>query len=789
MSAAASAPARAGGSATRPLAALTARPDRHDLVDGGYLLLLGVIALLGFRTTFDDWRFLAVGSAGLLLGLAVAHLATRVRRPWLVLALMSAAVYFLLGGAVAVRGDALASVLPTRGVLAVLAQTAVSGWKEMLTTLPPVDGAGQLLVLPYLLGLLTGAAGFALARWTARAWAPLPVPAGLAVAVVALGTLTPAAVLVQGLGFALVAFLWAVARRERSVHLIASGAGLVGRRVVAVLLIAGAAAGAFALGDPLMPSTGARQILRTYVQPPFDITQYPSPLVGFRRYTKGVKLLWDQKLLQVQGLPPGGLVRFAVLTRYSGTAWGAGNPSDLTTTAFRKVGRQIDPSLATNSGPPVNVSMTIEPAFAGVSDLDVWVPGVGALEDLQVTHADRSTLGDTLRYDPSTSQAVAPGRLQSGDVVSLQGRSVPVAPRQLDLAGGSQVDPTTFAFLAPQIQKWVAKKPTTWAQLQAVAAFMRSSGAYTDGTASGETQYLPGHGVGRLTRFVAGQQLVGNDEQYAATFALAASYLGVPARVVLGAEMPAGGAVRGQDVHAWVELQATDGGWYAMPYSIFTPDRDKHATQQPPPPNVDENAAVVPPPNAQRPPGALEATSDTHGASSRTTSDRPNVAWAPPVWLLYALVLPLLLLTAGVVLAAIRGVRRRRRRRRGAPARRLAQGWRDYVDRARDLGYDVPAGLTRQQQADVVGGHRLAQEADAAVFGWGQPSEDEVSSYWQQTRAAGRSLAKATGRVRRVAAPLSLRGLLARDRRPVEQLSPARARRATPWTRRREVTP
>jgi len=55
---------------------------------------------------------------------------------------------------------------------------------------------------------------------------------------------------------------------------------------------------------------------------------------------------------------------------------------------------------------------------------------------------------------------------------------------------------------------------------------------YSDG-AGDEAQYLPGHSIGRLTTFLTGIQLVGDDEQYAAIFALMTNFLGVPARVVL----------------------------------------------------------------------------------------------------------------------------------------------------------------------------------------------------------------------------------------------------------------
>ena len=65
------------------------------------------------------------------------------------------------------------------------------------------------------------------------------------------------------------------------------------------------------------------------------------------------------------------------------------------------------------------------------------------------------------------------------------------------------------------------------------------SGAYTDGGAAGDwsrTSSSPATACGGMTQFMKATQLAGNDEQYASALALAANRLGVPARVVLGAD-------------------------------------------------------------------------------------------------------------------------------------------------------------------------------------------------------------------------------------------------------------
>ena len=106
---------------TKARRAVTGAPARADLVDAGFVLVLGLVALWGFRTTFDSPRFLFAGVVGLVLGIVMAHLANVLRQHWLVLALLVIATFFLFGGAVALSSDAIAGFLPNGSVLTRLA--------------------------------------------------------------------------------------------------------------------------------------------------------------------------------------------------------------------------------------------------------------------------------------------------------------------------------------------------------------------------------------------------------------------------------------------------------------------------------------------------------------------------------------------------------------------------------------------------------------------------------------------------------------------------------------------
>ena len=756
---------------TKARLAVTGRPTREDVVDGGFVLALGLLALWGFHTTFDSPRFLLVSAVGLVLGIVVAHLANVLKQHGLVLALMLVVTFFLFGGALALSGEAIAGILPTGSVLSRLAQLTVSGWKGLLTTLPPVDGSGQFLVLPYVLGLAFGAATFVWARRSARPAAPVLLPILLLVIVILLGTFQPAGLLVHGLGFAVACFAWVALRLRRQLRVVGTGAALRSQAVIGVvLLLASVAVGAL-VGGHLPATDGSRTVLRTYVHPPFDITRYPSPLVGFRKYTEGAQKVWDQELFTVSGPKAGSLVRIAVLDDYSGTVWSAAGASGGAAADFRKVGSTIAPM---EGAPPSTerATVTIGAAYAGLTDVNAWVPSVGYPTTLAFAGERAKQLAETVHYNPTTGQAIVPARLAAGDTVTIA--AAPVAAVATDFApgGGATLPSAATEVVSARTTKWAEKKPTPWEQLQAVAGALHG-GAYSDGTRSGETQYLPGHGVARTTTFLGRQQLVGNDEQYASTFALMANRLGIPARVVMGAVVPEGGAVRGQDVHAWVEVLGSDGRWAVVPTATFMPDRNKTPEQQPRATAKDSNAADVPPPNAQRPPGSVDATFQTTSASVRPPTLLERLG-ALPGWVLLLLRVigyPLLaLMVIAGVLAIARSARRRRRRRRGPASRRLAEGWRDYVDHARDLGLKVPRGLTRKEQASLVGQPELAAAADATVFGYGEPEGSAVIAYWAQITQARKSLTLSTSRRRRILRRFSVRGLLFRDDRPVEQL-------------------
>ncbi len=149
-------------------------PDRHSWIDIAFTLVLTGVALSAFGTSFTGTTYLVVGMLGAVLAVVVTHLTRAVGWPIISAVVICVVLFFLLGGPLCLRSLGDTSVLPGASTLARVADQAVFGWKDLLTTLPPVDGDGPLLVLPWLAGMLAGLVGLGLAHLPVRrpGWPP-----------------------------------------------------------------------------------------------------------------------------------------------------------------------------------------------------------------------------------------------------------------------------------------------------------------------------------------------------------------------------------------------------------------------------------------------------------------------------------------------------------------------------------------------------------------------------------------------------------------------------------------
>ena len=194
-------------------------PGRDEVVDAVALIALTMIGIAGFRPAYGGHGYLAAGAAGVVLGLLLSHVGERARLPLVAVLAVSVLAFLLFGGVISQTGTV--SLPAARTV----ANVAVSGWTQLLTTARPVGRTAGLLVLPYLLGLFSGVAGHALARRTRLAVAPAAPPAAVVALSILFGAAQPAAAVLQGAGFAAGVLAWAAARQQRGAGVRTTSAG------------------------------------------------------------------------------------------------------------------------------------------------------------------------------------------------------------------------------------------------------------------------------------------------------------------------------------------------------------------------------------------------------------------------------------------------------------------------------------------------------------------------------------------------------------------------------------
>ncbi len=738
---------------------MAARPTSAQLrtaLDVAATLALVLVALSGWWGTFEGSVFLLVGALGTLLGIGCAALVCRIPVPepvahrvprWLQLLIVTPLALIvalpLLGPPAALFG-ASSGPLPSPSSWELLFHTLGAGWKEMLTTLPPVDSSGRYMVLPLALGAVGGAAIWQLRR--ARRVPLLPaVPALVLVGVVTwLGVTAMPGALLRGLLVAGLVVAWVGARSARRTTRLRGGelrTAVTGAVLLALVAGAVSLVGGTTATDPVL--------LRGQVAAPVDVLDRPSPLASFRRFRPVTEDLADEVLFRVEGLPRAeqsttAPVRIATLDHYSGTVWSAGGPTiDRQNSPFLRLGTRI-PSPVPADAKTSQVRIEIGEAYADTPDLAAWLPLPGRLQELSFEGARGAELVDALRYNPETGAAATRTGVRPGDAYTVQtlAGAVPMAPAGLaQMQTSGPISDPEQVLIVEDLVNGAADGGSAIQRLDAVAETLRTRGAYTDG-AGEEAIYTPGHGVGRLTAFLTGEP-AGNDEQYAATLALSAVYLGLPARIVLGATPAEDGTVLGRDVRTWVEVGTAGGRWRSYAPEQFIPDRNKRPKPRTEAQQFDDQTAVVPPPNAQRPPSSLdEFQLDDAGSNSRKRAQADNLLFDLPVWLQLTLRFAgpplglLLLVLTGIVTAKV--VRRRTRRRRGTAAEQIAGGWSEIVDTLVDYDRRDLRGVDRTDvhtRVPELGLGPVVARADRLTYGPRPATEDDVDAFWEDVAA------------------------------------------------------
>ena len=504
---------------------------------------------------------------------------------------------------------------------------------------------------------------------------------------------------------------------------------------------------------------------REQTEPPFDPRDYPSPLSGFRKYRIELE---EDVLFVLESVPDDApWVRLAVMDEYDGVVWNVSGGGRAGAGYFERVGETIEQPMAEGV-------FTTSLSFEGLTG--VWAPTFGTTTSLEFTGDRSDELGESFRFNGVSGVAALPIGVQAGDGYQITTGVVPEIDD--DTLRGAAVDKTIvyeeivgfdaeFEAAAADI---VAGASNPYDQAKALENHLQQ-GAYSDGGLSAIVQVPPGHSIGHIRSFLREDQLVGDDEQYAAAMAVMARSLGLPARVVMGFEVEASESpveIRGEDVAAWVEVALAEVGWvsfYPTPDEANAPaeteeellQKSQIETQVPPPIS---NPPTVPDPLIE----SLEGEDEEEENEPPPLPDEGGIAGLG--WLGTAVVLAVGVPIVGWMLfAALVSFLKRPSPFPPPPSRYSGQshltGMAEILDLAYDQRREMPPLGTRHEAALALGGSlpTLASVADSRVFGAYEPTDGDANAFWTGVENALREMSESTGIIGRIKATASIRSL------------------------------
>jgi transglutaminase-like putative cysteine protease len=300
-------------------------------------------------------------------------------------------------------------------------------------------------------------------------------------------------------------------------------------------------------------------------------------------------------------------------------------------------------------------------------------------ENLDVASASTSLTTEGLSYSllaelvaPTTAQLEAAG--QAPTVIREKYTAVPLG---LPSIIASTAEEATFG-ANTDFEKAVALQ----------AWFRDSKNGFTY-----STRHVAGNGIDTIVSFLTNNRS-GYCEQYAASMALMARTLGIPARVAVGflSPQPVQGSSNtfvysSHDLHAWPELYFSGVGWIR-----FEPTPRAETTVPSYTTGVPNPGVVLPTGPTSTPSNERINKAEQNAAAAANNNGRPGVTSSPPwVWIATALILLLALLGPWV---AQRSIRARRWVRATSPQAVAEAAWDDLRDYALDYAVKWPTTLT-----------------------------------------------------------------------------------------------
>jgi transglutaminase-like putative cysteine protease len=736
------------------------RPTAMMWVDIAVVMVLSTVAVVGFEPAFGHFGYLTAAIGGLVVGCGVALIGNLLRFSVLTTIALAIAAYFVFGTALTMPAQALYGVLPSLDGLSGLVFGAVFGWSDAITLQAPVEAPPYIAVVPYFAAWVVAFVTVLLAtRWlprkrrtVLRSSILLIGPVLLFLAAILLGTRDAYFAGVRGVVFAGIALIWLGWRRvARGGLAVSSDAGLLRRKIVgtAVVVLAAVLVGGLA-GAALAPAPAARYVLRQEVTPPFDPLDYPSPLAGFRKYTKDLQ---KTKLFTVNGLKKGELIRLATMDSYDGVVWSVTGPQTQTdgSGTFELLGQSIPAPALFTPGARSKASISI-------TDYDdVWLPEPGYVSDLTFNAYTGTDPTTTVRVNTMTGTTAVTSGVSNGlkYAVGVTAQKTygdkalaHVAPARLTMPPVSGVPDV----VAAKAEEYAGSATSAIQKLRNIERSLKTIGYLSHGRASDPVPSRAGEGADRMSDLFSKQPMVGDQEQYSSAFALMARHLGYPARVVMGfkpkvAKGASTATITGDDVTAWAEVAFDGVGW--IPF-FPTPTKTDAPKDQTTKPKLEPQPQVRQPPRTNPKADELLTPVKTKDNDPKKKDD----AFAIPGWAyIVAAIIGIPLIIYFVPLLIIAALKRRRRRRRqnvGPPDRRAAGAWDELIDEYTELGMSLPERATRRQTASAIdaqaaeqrlgvpegGLDPLAQRVDEAVFASDSADQERVDVLWAEADAA-----------------------------------------------------
>ena len=672
---------------------------------------------------FDGLRWWLLPSAGaILLAGVVGEASRRLHAPWLavpVLYLIAGWCYVILaatdgpGVTPDIRSEI--SLAPSASTWRGLHALAESGSRDIHSLAVPVPERAGFLFLTvagvYVIAALVDGIACGLRRPAA---AGLPMLALLAV---------PAAVLERGVG--LLAFLAACAayltlllvsgRRgltdwarlpPGSAPGIGRATGTLARRIGVVALLA-----ALALPVVIPRYTEIARHHRGGGGGSGSATVI-EPVVTLAQQLHSQK---TQALLTVRTNTPEYL-RLTALEHFNGQTFSLGS---LSANSNAKVSRGL-PAVAAGRGEKVDASIRVLPVLhqrylpVPYQPTAVDVSGDWRLASRNFTIFSAQTTTSGLQYTV-TSQVATPTAAELRSQSASSDLPPDVAP-SIELPGDL---PTDVAALSSQL---TGSLNTEYDKAAAIQAYLRGP-LFTYDLNGAPT------GDNALSDFLFRDRR-GYCEQFAGAMVVLAREAGIPARVAVGftpGTQQADGSwvITNHDAHSWPELWFPQAGWVrfeptprdastAPPaYTIApppAPDATPSASVSAAPSSAAASASVAP--QSRRSERPASGVTSTTGAGSSSTGE--VIGWSAGGVALVALLLAPALL------------RRRRRRLRlgGSAPDGTDQHWREVLDTAADLGFDLPQTLSPRR----------------AVAHWARPGSDDPAEVGHQMPSAVRTV-------------------------------------------------